>query len=98
MAFQLNTGSVRTEGVKSLLSVKEEMESNLRSLEECVEQLKGAMEGQAATAYFTEFDVIVKDIYTKLNTKVESYAEQLDSICSSFDDLDSGMSSKISVN
>ena len=32
MAFQLNFGSVRTEGVKSLLSVKEEMESNLRSL------------------------------------------------------------------
>ena len=55
------------------------------------------MEGQAATSYFAEYDAIVKDIYSKLNTKVESYAEQLDSICSSFDDLDSEMSSKISV-
>lgn len=88
MALDVRYDEIRSEVIGKLIEQKIQMEEGLSKLQRIVDQIPEYMEGEAAQAYVIEFEEIVKRIYSKLNINVDNFANQLESVCQEFENLD----------
>ena len=98
MALNVQYEDIRTEVIAKLSDQKDAMQNNLERMDASVESLRSVMEGDALEAYIDEYNRIVQKIYIKLNSNLEEYKAQLESVCAEFEALDTDMQSQLQSN
>lgn len=99
MALEVKYEEIRTNVISELQNQQEEMETIYKEMTAAV---KGIVEnkymiGAAADNYVLEFTEPISEIFTKLNTNIDSYCKQLESICQEFEKQDAEVSAALGM-
>ena len=95
MALEVKYEEIRANVIAKLEELSQEMITNLQTLDGIVGEIPAYAEGDVITAYINEYEDIVSDVYTKVNTGIEQYCGQLESVCAEFEKADADMQSQI---
>ena len=95
MALEVKYEEIRSNVIAKLEEYAGEMVTNLGTLDGIVGEIPGCAEGDVITAYINEYENIVQEVYQKLNTGLEQYSAQLESVCAEFERADADMQSQI---
>ena len=98
MALEVKYAEIRSDVISKLSELSGDMIANLQSLDSIVGEIPGCAEGDVITAYINEYDTIVSDVYSKVNTGISQYCDQLESVCAEFERIDADMQSQIGGN
>ena len=98
MALEVKYEEIRANVIAKLEELSQEMITNLGTLDGIVGEIPGCAEGDVITAYINEYDTIVSDVYSKVNTGIAQYCGQLESVCAQFEKVDAEMQAEIGGN
>ncbi len=98
MALEVKYDEIRASVIAKLEEQSQEMITNLQTLDGIVGDIPGCAEGDVITAYINEYETIVSEVYSKVNTGIEQYCTQLESVCAEFERVDADMQSQIGGN
>ena len=96
MALEVKYSEIRSEVITKLGEYAEEMVTNLNTLNTVVDSIPEYAEGDVIDAYINEYNDIVQKVYIALNTGLDNYTAQLESVCAEFEKVDAEMQSQIS--
>lgn len=95
MALEVKYNEIRSEVITKLGDYADEMVTNLQTLNQVVESIPEYAEGDVINAYIDEYNEIVQQVYIKLNTGLDNYTAQLESVCAEFEKVDAEMQSQV---
>ena len=98
MALEVKYEEIRANVIAKLEELSDEMITNLGTLDGIVGEIPGCAEGDVITAYINEYETIVADVYSKVNSGISQYCGQLESVCAEFERVDTEMQSQIGGN
>lgn len=90
MALEVKYDEVRSNVIAKIQELQEAMVSYHADLNNAVDGISANryMQGDAATAYATEFTDAISGLFDKLNQDLQSYCDQLESVCAEFEKQD----------
>lgn len=99
MALEVRYEEIRSNVIKSLQDQLEEMRSIYNEMNATVNGIvdNQYMVGASADNYVLEFTDPISEIFTKLNTNIDSYCMQLESVCAEFEKQDAEVSAALGL-
>lgn len=90
MALEVKYDEVRSNVIAKLQELQETMVTCHSELNDTVAGISGNgyMIGDAANAYAAEFTESITTLFQNLNTNLQSYCDQLESVCAEFEKQD----------
>lgn len=98
MALEVKYNEIRSDVIAKLEEYAGELSDNLTTLNGIVSDIPQYAEGDVITAYMNEYESIVQRIYMNLNTGLEQYIAQLNSVCDEFEKLDAEMQAEVNMS
>ncbi len=95
----VNYNAIRNEVIATLQAECESLQTTLASLTTTVNDIiaNQYLAGQAAEGYVEEFNTIVSTTFSNINTNVTDIAEQLESICGKYEQMDSDVGAALTA-
>ena len=93
-ALEVRYDEIRSNVIAKLQELQEEMVGIHKDMDTTVNDIIGNnyMAGDAACAYASEFNDPITELFQKLNTGIQTYCDQLESVCKEFEKQDAEVS------
>ncbi len=90
MALEVKYDEVRSNVIAKVQELQEAMVTYRSDLDYAVDGISANryMQGDSATAYAAEFTEAISGLFDKLNNDLQSYCDQLESVCAEFEAQD----------
>lgn len=93
--IKIDADTLRSKAVE-IRTMKSNHDDNIARMRTLVTNLSGVFEGEAGTAYVNQFESM-QSTFTSFSEMIENFAAELDTVATNFEQLDTGLASKLTV-